>query len=751
MRTLCMRRKTMVLLLCLLMLASMPSVGASTLFQVQMGSILYDRAEELSGIAVVDGILYLLSYGSLLRWKPGDETVTQLAAEVPFEVNPSDMLSPVLLSDGQSLWRFEPQAGRLQQLAVSGEHFRALTPIQLDWRYFIQEGSSPRCSFLHQGSLWMILEMRDGQTRLLSCRLEEGAKPVRMKICNFCALAPMQDGKLLALQHDMSASDQHQGREKPAIPASIGEYDPAIDRFTPFCQVDLGAFSGMSGVALLSLQDDTEFFLAAGDKLWRISRDGGQELCGMLPGLNFLNSSGAVLWVLDENNLYVAGRERVLIKSRNPADLKTSRQLHINADFITDRRALEQIALNMGNTSLHYAFEQTEKTQEELATAFLLNEVHSDVLVMDDYSFDLESLGKKGYLLDLSVSPALREYAEALDPKLQPFLWQDGRLVMVPYRAQFITPTAHETALQELGLEVPGDFFALCDLVEEFARGDLISKAPQGLFDTDHLKESLVRFGTGLYFQTAHATGKTARFDDPLFRKMMERVQQLGSVEAGSCCGSGEDSYPLMTLWNGLDTSWIIQEGDYQPAFNYFAVAVDKGLPPAVQAHFTMLAVNSRTEAPEQAIHFLEEVIATVDPRIQVLLRPDAREPIPNPDYLHDLVEERRRLTMYEDIANKAQDRRMQRIYQEEAMAVRIRLQDAETTLRYLENRQTVAAVREIAQYLMPQTGLMRGQMLALCSPVDLISQYARDAISLEQFIRQADNKLRLVEIENQP
>ena len=140
-----------------------------------------------------------------------------------------------------------------------------------------------------------------------------------------------------------------------------------------------------------------------------------------------------------------------------------------------------------------------------------------------------------------------------------------------------------------------------------------------------------------------------------------------------------------------------------------------------------------------------------MDPRIQVLLCPDAREPIPNPDYLHDLVKERRCLAMYEDIANNAQDRRIQRIYQEEAMAVRMRLQDAETAFRYLENQQTIDAVREIAQYLMPQTGLMRRQMLALCSPVDLISQYAMDAISLEQFIRQADNKLRLVEMENQP
>ena len=154
-------------------------------------------------------------------------------------------------------------------------------------------------------------------------------------------------------------------------------------------------------------------------------------------------------------------------------------QLLISTNFINNQRALEQVALNMGDTSLNYAPDQAERTQEELAASFLLNEVNSDVLVLDDYSFDLDSLGYKGYLLDLSGSQVLNDYVKDLDP-LQAMLWQDGKLVMVPYDAQMITPSAMQMLWKSWDW-VPHDFFALCDLVERFAQENLMSQAPQGL------------------------------------------------------------------------------------------------------------------------------------------------------------------------------------------------------------------------------------------------------------------------------
>lgn len=279
-------RQRLAFLLCLLMLACSPPTQARGAALVPLENVLYDQGEQLRGIAVVDGSVYMLSYSTLLRWQPGDHTVTELEASVPFQINFSDMLSPFLLSDGQSLWRFEPQAGRLQQLVVTGDGYQALTPVQLNWRDFIREGNRLERTFLHQGTLWMIQSARDGGTRLLRCQLKEGAKPVGMKVRNLYALTPRQDGKLLALQHDKLTS--------------LGIYDPAVDQFRSIVQVDTDPQPALSGAALLSLEDDTENFMADGDKVWRITPDGGQALCAILPGINFLNPAGTALWASHE-------------------------------------------------------------------------------------------------------------------------------------------------------------------------------------------------------------------------------------------------------------------------------------------------------------------------------------------------------------------------------------------------------------------------------------------------------------------
>lgn len=100
------KRKTLALLLFLLMLTGFPVAKAGTPAQVPLGNTLYNQAEQLRGIAVVDGSLYMLSYSSLLRWQPGDEAVLSLAADEPFQVNYSDMLSPMLLSDGMTEVRY---------------------------------------------------------------------------------------------------------------------------------------------------------------------------------------------------------------------------------------------------------------------------------------------------------------------------------------------------------------------------------------------------------------------------------------------------------------------------------------------------------------------------------------------------------------------------------------------------------------------------------------------------------------------
>lgn len=722
----------------------------TSLNAVPVGGLLHDRAQILQGIAVVASDVYMLTQQSLYRWRPGEETARELTSAEPFAIDWENLLTPMLLSDGQAMWRFESDKGRLQRLTAEGDTYTASAPVQLDWRQFSADGGSPGRAAIADGTLWLIQEANGG-TRLLRCAIRKGAKPQRARVRDVCALAAGPDGRLLALQQDMAGSDKRMQQGGEPLSPVLGWLDARGDAFAPIAALDAGRFPCALGAALLAAGDD--FYVALNDRVWRVRKDGTQQACAVLPGLNFLNPDGAPLWPLGEDLLLAAGEQHVLIRSRHPEALAQSAQLRISQNVLVNPRLEAQVGVAMGDTALVVDGELRDSTQEELAAAFLLGQVHNDVLVLDDHAFDLAGLGAKGYLADLSGSAALRAYAEGLDPKLRHMLWQEGRLVMVPVRVGLQTPAAHADALGALGLPVPGDFMALCDLVERYAQGGMENAAPHSLLDAGSCRQALIQFGIGLYFQAAHAGGGEVSFDTPEFRQMMARAQGADQGAPGRARAEGEegdgDGYPIMNLYATLDGfGWLRQEAEYARAFDFIAMSALPGRAPAVPASFTMLAVNSRTAQPERAIQYLEEVVKTIDPRTRALLTPGITGPLPNPDYAHDQAEDAQRLRMYEQIANNAASASTRGVYAREAEAVRLRLANRDTELKYLESADTVARARAIADHMQPQTALMNAQWLdALAEPVQ---QFAQGAIDLEQFIRGADSRLRLVTRERQ-
>lgn len=733
--------RCLALLLAAMICLTIPTAMAEEALALPIGNLLYDSAEELRGIAVLEDAVYLLSYTKLLRWRMGEAAVTELAAVKPFEINPSEMLSAVLLSDGQRLWRLEPGRGRLQQLIVAGDSYRAEAAITLDWRMFSDGLGRPQGALIHDGRLYLSAAEQRGSMRLISYALKQGAKPLRMKVLNLHALAPYGEGRLLALQYDQAAGERQAG-----LPVTLGVLDLKADHFKPLTEVALGSYPNMDSSALLSAQG--AIYLASGDRLWRIGPDNRQEACAILLDANFVNKAGQSLFAL-QDKLLIAGRQQVLIRSGDPAALKQAGQLMINTDFMHLPRMKERVALSMGDTVLHYNPDKAEHSQQELASAFLLHEVASDVLVLDDHSFDLSALGKKGYLLDLSESTVIKAWVEGLDPRLASILWQDGRLVMIPVGVQMITPSAHRQALEALGLFVPADFFQLCDLVARYGSEEIQRQRPSALFQSSDYREDLIRFGVDLWLNAAHASGQTAQFEHPTFRRMMERVQQLNLPAKGQL-GNPSTEYPLMALANTLQESpWSFREGDYERAFDFFAMSVEPGAAPAVTAHFRMLAINSQTRVPALALRYLEAVVRESSPEALALMQPAFEGPILNPDYAHDVAATRQRIMMFEDIAQSATDRRTRESYEQEAARERQLLDTASQSLQYLETAETVAKAHAIARHMQPWTGLRTAQLLALAEN-NLVGQYAKGVLSLDQFIQQADNKLRLVTLEYQ-
>ncbi len=702
-------------------------------------TLLYDAAQELQGIAVVDDQVVLLSQQHLYRWRHLEEHATELASQQPFDIDWQSPLTSVLLSEGQQLWRLERMTGRLQQLTVQGDTYTAAPPVQLDWRVFADDQRMPDRVWLLDGALWMLEEVSEGM-QLFRCALEPGAKPQRLKIRDVYALAKGPNG-IVALQYDAAEGGRRLAQGADAPPAVLGLLDAPNETVAPITQVDIGPRPNPYLAAILLAGDTT--YVGAGDTVWRIAEEGRQAVA-VLPDANFLNPDGTSLWAMGEDQLLLAGKRHVLIRSRRTDNLVRTQHLRISQNILPEARASEQVAIALGDTALVVSEGLSDESQEALATAFLLGEVHNDVLVLDDSAFDLPNLGNKGYLMDLSSSQVLRAYAEGLDEKLKPLLWQEGKLVMVPFRVSLGVPSMHASALQAAGLSVPGDFLALCGMIDRFDSENLQNAAGHNLLPAGNTREALIRLGISMFFQHAHARGGALSFDDPLFRDMMQRAERVRQD-----AGTGEDEYPILNLYNSLDGSWWQQqEGDYPRAFDFVGLSVAPGQAPVVPAYLTMLAVNSRTPLPDAAIRCVEAIVQTISPRTLLLLTPGYSGPIPNPDYAHDRAQEEQSLRQFEQIAESARDKGTRDIYRQEADAVRQRLNEHENLIQYLEGADTVALARAIADHMQPQTGLMYSQWQKAMA--ELVHQYAQGAIDIEQFIRQADNRLHLVTQEHQ-
>lgn len=759
----------------LLMLAILPlpsALAAQTARPVTnlFGGTLMEAMEAIQSVAAAGDTLYIRTSGALYTYQPGDaKAIKRLdmpdasrAAELPREVEQDGQPNiRFVLGDGKQLYGIDFMQQTLYTLALEGDKLITASPVKLDLTAFIQGEerfrfvSDPQWAFIWKNTLYMKKQNYEGEAAdLYSFSLVDG-KAALHQVNNLQSMTPYKDGQFIALQLDRNNMyDPQTGQQKKP---EIVLFNPHEDQVTPL-GISAPNIENSDGVpAMYYDAAEDSLYLYTDTDLYRYDKDFKQpRLIGHLPmfGGYYIPSIGALLPLAD-GRLAVAFGHNIFLRQRTEEGLQGITVLTVGSGldeinlFTRTLMETDDISLRRVQNKAGYL------SAEELAAMLLTGKADVDIMPMNAYTYDLDKLIQKGYLADLSESPKMKGYVDKLAPNLMRALQKDGRVYALPVQLMLFPPIAYVKPLQTLGLQPPQTIEELVDLTEKWAAGFGSQHPEYRLFSGEsNVKGLLRRLAMESYINSAFGAGQELTFNTPQFRQMMQRIDQLdyGTIneEAEQTGQEGINRTHLIETSMGYEPRFMNEvnnSGDRQ--HTALVMPLVAGMPAHHQADITLLTVMANSPNKQAAIRFMEHLIDQIDIMDKLALDLSQNQDVSNPDYEKGIAQWKKNLEEAESRYQKVQGAEKNE-EQKNLDYMRKEYEQAKESMRYIVTAKSLSNIHDTVSKLYVMTGLMNAQRNALGGDPSLQHQYIEGAITLDEFIKQADDKLRLVRLEYQ-
>ena len=703
-------------------------------------------------LAVLDGAVYLKADSGLYRWRQGEAEPT-LILDALHDYTTRETAPGwfnVLLSDGQGLWALDNEHGQLYAVTVAGDSVTLGEPLQLDWSGFIvEEGreryiQQPELPIIADGKLYLLHRTDTGIKHvIISYDMHTGARRQYDSVQDAQTLVPYKDGKLLTVLYDQLPTERQ--------PPMLAVFDPdkdTVETLGPLLDDKVDHFSG-TAVAYDPASDT--LYIAREGEVWRRVAMGAAELCAYLPADTMWMASAA-LAVPAQGQLAAMTRAGLAIREDNPARLRDTVTLTVSG--FADEQVLRRVAARMPGVRLVVKYDLYDDN-EALATAMLTGATEADIYMLDTRMHRTQSILRKGYLAPLDEASAAAAAARRTYPMLQTLVTHEGRVYGLPVGMDITIHMARPRLFEEVGLPLPATFFDLCDQVTRW--NDMAEQYPDYQYtESMDYKSTLFRLGHELYRAQMRSTGQALRYDTPQFRRMMASIDevQTDKLDAQVNWEDEEEMFnriSLLDAWYNYNPEHIEhQRADSPNMSTPIMLSFDETAAPALQASASFLAVNPRGQHKELAMEVLNQYADVMPPVTRALLMPDENTPIPNPRYEQDIEAEKFIIRDIEQMIAAAQKEhgRTPPEYVQQLASSKTTLAEAEIHLKYILNADDLASMRQrlAGVYIADEI-----QMAQDRDTVDaLYNQLATGTLPLEQFIRQADDMLRKIELENQ-
>lgn len=371
-----------------------------------------------------------------------------------------------------------------------------------------------------------------------------------------------------------------------------------------------------------------------------------------------------------------------------------------------------------------------QSTMQRMAEAMVTGDGSIDLFALET-SEGLQIIKDKGYYTDLSPSEVLSEALGRLYPVFARAVTNDQQQIVawpILTMPNFGAPLDEEA--QAYGVQAPRTWDEMLDLIQRMEELDFYANenyVPFGAWT--YTKEDMMSYLQREYLLSIYTADGLLSFDTPIFRHLASRI--LHEVPR-------EDRYPRRdenagTLISGLN-SGTLQEG-MQPS-----IQVDPSGPHRIHAWTKVFVLNPYSSHAKEALQYLE-YLATKQTAEDSALYASINQPILSPFVQAQIEADQQRL----------EAARVEKVSEEERQAHQQRIAALEANIRDLSQNPYLVSQRAIDEYqaFVPQLVVLEDSLIMYDDKLEQFGkQLVNGGLSLEQFIRQADDYIRIVRLE---
>lgn len=698
----------------------------------------------------------------LERWSAGmNEPETVLEGLRSYRNESTDATTPVvtrLLADGECLYGFDESSRQVMRL-VDGAGSAAVQPLctleaveeepSEDGIYY---GSYVNSMFMQDGEVVRLAEnYGQGESSLLVERyaLDTGKLIAQQGVdSTLRALCAYKDGKYLALVQPVPGPE-----DMEAPMTQIAVYDPATGGTTLVATLNGSYLNNLT----YDRESDTAYYCCDATIYAVPMATGESRVSAYLP-VNAWSGSDTTFAALSGGMIVYANGDGTYVRRLDAPELAAGALTVANEGGTTKHMAVvaEHPELNVTLAS------EYPQTMEELTTAMVSGTGSMDVLCLTTSYNPVERLIDKGYAADLSGYPELMAVAGRMDPRFTQSVMRDGKLYALPVALSTNTLGVNAEAMEKLGLtesDLPATWLEFLDFAANYYYDYGEENADVALMDLN-MRRSLFQMIRDQYVAAQLRDTGSVSFDTPLFRKLMQALEAIDFAELdpyevkGDKIWEGNDAnefyekQQLFTRYSEASPRAMDQSG-YGRSNQPLILRLDSETEPVLPVSMTVMIVNPRSTRIDQAAAYLTAYAGHYDAETEnIMFFPDQNDPVPNSYY------EVQKQSYEESLRDV--DSRIEKADESEKASLRETREQIQGYLDELENQrmsvteEMIQAYREqVAPYLYvtPQTPLTNPES---SNELDtLTSQYLDHAIDLDTYIREMNQRVRMMMLED--
>lgn len=700
------------------------------------------RAEKLA-----DNLFYAGYYSSLDEV----ESVIKGDEKANGQVDPQYALS-LMFSDGERLMGLNGYNGKIFTMAVENGKVVYQDVAQMkdtslmfhkdeDYQYLLSANQYAVAG----GKLLYLAEDYTDEGMQDNCLLVidlTSGEVTRSKVEFIQRLAEWKDGKAVLLcRDDMNAYDAEKGEMvKPAL----NLYDPAADTVQAMGEMPEESMPYVAYSAALNA-----LVYVQNCRIMAMIDLGEPQQVGYIPA-DWTYNLAVVGSTFVDCPTHVIGRTMSL-------DYKSDVYLNVYGDYMDQgtlafTRKYPQVPV--------YTMNEYYESMEQISQAMVSGDTTLDVLRMNTGYSNFFRLMEKGYCADLSGNKELMAYVERMQPALRDAVMKDGKLYAIPMRAySFDGWYVANGVMEDMGLtleDIPTNYVELCQFatrwndewVEEYPQYTLIEY-------TDDYKTALLNYMVEGYLNYCTAKGQQVRFDTPEFRAMLEALEAMRTDELTR--GANLENEDEVGYRQGLLMPTYTVVGSFDASSKYrtfipMTLTPDTDYVTCVELELAF--INPRcanmTEAQNLLLCKLQSLEEDSLTNAYTIFT-DLKEPVENKYYEKNLKR------MEEAVKNL--EAQLAEVPEEEKKDYQMMIdeQKAWNEEYKAENRWEISAeaIAHYGEQIVPHMYVKKPTFLSgtqeSVSPElrTLMERYQAGQIKLEQFIRDADNKIMMMQMED--